>query len=665
MNRKKLTAGTLAVVMITGSTLLPAVNVSAAENTSSKEEVIYIITDASGAVDSVNAVNIFGKGSVTDYGDYSSVKMLNTTDDITLDGNKVTFTTDSDKAYYQGTMEDAQVPWTITFTYTLDGKTITPDDLAGKSGALKIHISIQKNNKCTSDFYDSYALQAALTLDTEKCENITADGATLANVGSDKQISYTVLPGKGLGADITADVTDFEMDAVSINAIKLNLNLDIDDEELMDKVTDIMDAAKDMHDGASALSDGADALTEGGSSLSDGAASLQSGAASLDSGLQSLNGGVTSMQSALNTLNAQSSNLTGGSAQMSEALKTIQSELSNVSVSTEQLSQLTASSAAIKQGISDAYDGALALQTSLSYDAYKATMSANGLDIDTLQAGNTEAIATLSTQIQDLSASLAQLKSIPDYESNPTYAAQVAQLESQIASLTNIVTLLTGNNAAIDGTSQYLTATSSGVSELVTGLETLKTNYEAFDAAIVSLTDTLSNLAVNVSSLKTAIDTLVTNYETLDSGTNAYTNGVASIVAAYSQIVDGTGTLANGSKTLADGSLTLKQGTKELYDGLVSLDNGAGELSDGTKEFYEQTDGMDTKIQDTLDEMIDSISGGDSEPVSFTSDKNTNVTAVQFVIKTAAIEKEEEAVQTETETKKLNFWEKLLNLFGL
>lgn len=44
---------------------------------------------------------------------------------------------------------------------------------------------------------------------------IQADGATIANVGADKQISYTILPGKGLDAEITADVTDFEMEAAA------------------------------------------------------------------------------------------------------------------------------------------------------------------------------------------------------------------------------------------------------------------------------------------------------------------------------------------------------------------------------------------------------------------------------------------------------------------
>ncbi len=562
-------------------------------------------------------------------------------------------------------MENVQIPWNITFIYTLDGKEISPEELAGKSGALKINLKIEKNDKCTTDFYDSYALQAALTLDTEKCKNIQADGATLANVGADKQISYTVLPGKGLDAQISADVTDFEMDAVSINGVKLDLDIDIDDEELMDKVREITDAAKSINDGTTELSDGTGELKGAGNSLVDGAESLDTGVNDLDNGINSLNTGVSVMQEALNELNSKSGDLTGGSAQMYYALKTLQSELANVSVSTEQLSQLTQSSAAIKSAIADIYAGAVQLQQSISYDSYKMSMKENGLDIDQLQNGNKQVINTLSKQIEQLSTTLAQIKQIPGYENNTELAGQVAQLEAQIDSLSTIVTLLSGNNAAIMGTEQYYNAVYAGAGEIVKGIKELQDNYEQFDASIVNLADSLINLSVNVTKLNAAVTQLTQMYGQLDGGIGEYTDGVAQIVAAYSQIADGTYSLVSGSKSLAAGSDTLKQGTKDMYSGIVTLDDGTKQLNDGTKEFYEQTDGMDTKIEDTVNEMLDSISGGDSEIVSFVSDKNTEVKAVQFVIKTAAIEKQKIAVYTVDTAKKLNFWQKLLKLFGL
>lgn len=169
MNKNRLItkmAGALTAAIVITNTALPAANVYAADaSTDGKEEVVYVMTDASGKTDSVNVVNIFGKGSVTDYGDYSSVKMLNSTVDIEQSGSKVTFTTDKDRVYYQGTLEDAETPWNISITYKLDGKTVIPEELVGADGKLEIHIAITENDKCTTDFYDSYALQAAFTLD--------------------------------------------------------------------------------------------------------------------------------------------------------------------------------------------------------------------------------------------------------------------------------------------------------------------------------------------------------------------------------------------------------------------------------------------------------------------------------------------------------------------
>lgn len=634
-----------------------------ASDASGKEEVIYIMTDATGTVDSVNVVNIWGKGDVTDYGNYSNVKMLTSTDALTQSNDKITFSTNQDKVYYQGTMDNVEIPWKISVTYQLDGKDIAPADLAGKSGALKIHLKIDENTKCAHDYFSQYALQASLTLDTTQCENIVADDATLANVGADKQLNYTVLPGNALDAEITADVTDFEMDAIAINGIQMNLNIDIDDDELMDKVTEIMDASEELNDGATEVSDGTSELNTAGNSLDEGAQSLYEATTTLDEGMASLKSGMSTMQDGLNTLNAQSSTLTGGSAQMLEALKTIQTSLANVSMSTDELATLTSSSAAIKQGIDDLYNGAVALQTNFSYASYKAVMAQNGLDIDSLVAGNNATIAAFSEQIAGLQASIAQLKSLPESESNPEYAAQVATLEAQVSSLSNVTTLLAGNNAAISGTETYMNNVSAGAASLAAGLSDLKTNYEALDSAIQSLTSSLSDLAVNMSTLKSGIDELVTSYKALDDGINAYTDGVATIVASYAQMNNGASSLASGSKALSEGAGTLKEGTSALCEGIATLYDGTVQLNDGTKEFYEKTSDMDTQVSDSIDEMINFISGGDAEIISFASDKNTNVKSVQFVIKTAAIEKPDAPVEQDTTEQNTGFWQKLKDLF--
>lgn len=651
----KFTAALLAAVMACSLTV-PAL---AAEAASEKEEVIYIITDAAGHVTSVNAVNIFGGGDIVDFGNYSEVKMLTSTENITKNGDKITFRTSDKKVYYQGTMENTEIPWNISVRYYLDGIEYSAAEIAGQSGKLEIRLSIVKNENCKGNFFENYALQASVTLDTAICENITASGATIANVGSDKQITYTVLPGKGLDTSITADVSEFEMDAISINGMKLNLNVEIDDAELMDKVSELMDATKKLNEGSGELNSNSQTLKTGSSSLDSGLSSVHSGVTDLDNGIATLQGGISSAQSALNTLNGKSYNLISGSAQMKTALETIQTSLSSVSVSADQLAELTGASSAIKQGISDLYDGAYALSQNLGFAQYKAAMARNGLDIDVLQAGNTQAINGLSVQIRALQQALAQVENVPGYE------AQVAQLQSQIASLQSVIQLLSGNNAAIGGTESYLDNLAAGVNSLYQNLGDLKTQYELFDAKIGELAGTLSGMLVKLSTLSNGIDELITNYALLDSGIGEYTGGVAQLAAGYRQIVDGVSSLASGSKALLSGSGELKNGAGELYDGIVAYCDGVSELADGTNELYTKTNGMDTQVQDQIDEILASIGGEETETVSFVSGKNTNVNSVQFVMKTAAIEKAETIVNDTQEEAPLNFWQKFLRLFGL
>ena len=642
-------------ILMAVSTSIP---VSAAEQTSSKEEVVYIMTGADGAVDNINIVNIFQGGSITDYGDYSSVKMLTTTDKINQAGDKITFSSSADKVYYQGTLPGKEIPWNISIRYFLDNQEYSAEEIAGKSGALEIKIAITQNTKCKGTYFDDYALQASFVLDTNLCSNIKTDGATTANVGSDKQLSYTVLPGEGLETSICADVKEFEMDAVSINGIQLNLNVDIDDEELTEKVEELMDAAKKLDDGAEQLYDGTEDLKTGGSSLNTGISSLKSGASKLDSGMAALQSGMKSLQKGLDSLNRQSSSLTKGSAQIKTSLQTIQKNLSAVSISADQIQELTTASGKIKNGINNLSAGITSLKSNLGYAQYKAAMSDNGLDIDSLKSNNQSAITNCTNQIKSLKQTIAALEKQTGYEN------QVAELKGQLSNLENIVQLLNANNAAIGGTESYLGTVSGGVDALHTGVASLKSEYDKFDDAISQLANSLSSILTKMSELTSGINKLVSSYNQFDTGLNKYTKGVAKVVSGYNQMVKAVPSLVSGSKELSKGAGKLSSGSSELYDGIVILFDGAKELNDGTSELNSETSGMDTEIQDKIDEILSSIEGEDTEIKSFVSEKNTNVDNVQFVIKTAAIEKEEIEEEETEQAESQSLWQKFTQLFG-
>ncbi len=680
---------------------------------SEKEEVIYINMNAAGGVKDVYAVNIFGSGEICDYGDYSEVEMLNTTDAIRQKNGKITFSTDADRVYYKGTLKDRTIPWDISVRYYLDGKEYSAADVAGKSGALEIRFRVSKNASCTGTYFDDYALQASLTLDTETCKNITATGATVANVGAKKQISYTMLPGEGVDAVIRADVTDFAMDGVSINGIPLSMNIEVDDEELTDRVKELLDAIAKLDDGAGelqdgtaelqqaasgTLSDGANALAEGAARLfdgagtlqsgttafSDGAKSLQTGANTLDNGMVALHGGIEAIGAGLDALNQKSADLNGGSAQMQAALAEIQRQLSAVSASADEIEELLAGSSQIRAGIDSLSESINQLQQNVSFAAYQQVMLQNGLDIAALQENNAAAIQKLNGQIQTIDQVIQSIEAL---------GIDTTVLKNTLQPLRDICTLLQANNAAIQGMDSYLTELNANISLLAAGVGELQTNYAALDAGIRSLAAQVKGMLMQMNDLKGAIDALVTAYGSMNTGIQEYTGGVAQVLAGYSGLVSGSTALLSGSGALADGTKALYEKTGELLngmadfydatgtmaagsealasgvsalrDGIDALDAGAGQLKDGCAQMRNETSGMDGEISDRIDEMIDSITGGSAQPVSFVSEKNTNVDAVQFVMQTEKIAVEEPKEAPAPAEEKLTFWQKLLRLFGL
>lgn len=697
----------LLTVTLAGNSILcntPA-TAFAAEDTPKKEEVVYAILDNSGKVDGLYVVNSFTNNDVVDYGNYENIKNLTTTDEITQDGDQISFHTDADKIYYQGDLKTKEIPWNIEIHYQVDGTEYSAEDLAGKSGKLEITIAITENKNCDDSFWDGYALQASLALDSNKCTNIEAPDATIANVGADKQLSYIIMPGKGADITITANVNDFEMDAISINGTKLNLDFDFDNDELLEQVYDIQDAIKELndgaielHDGASDLNDGADDLKNGTKDMYDGTISLENGANSLNNGVKSLTSGIETVQTALDTLNGKSGKLTKGSSQVLKALKQIQSSLKQAELDTKDLAALSSASTQINSGIGSLVDGLKTIDSSI--DTYYSSLAAAGIDsVDAYVGKHNEAISALSitdTQrtlyqayessgtngvMQKLSNLVASGNSeavnlYSQYEAAGNDASIIVTYVTNAGKLIGVETLLKGDVAYIQGSNQLISgidaALDSKTGELMAGALSLQNNYQTFHSNIQSMTKSLESLATSMKTLKSGIGTLVANYKKVDSGISEYTGAVEKITEGYDAIcegsysvADGTSTLYDGTKDLVKGALDLYNGSQDLSDGTNALTEGTSELSDGTDEFYSETKNMDTKITDKIDDTIDEMTGKNIKTVSFVSDKNTNVDSVLFVIKTPEIKKPEIEDTVEEEEEEPSIGQKFLNLFGI
>lgn len=647
------------ILLIVVILIFSMVSTSLAVDYKGKEEVVYAMLDTNGEIDGVYVVNIFDqKGKIVDYGDYSSIRNMTSKEKINMEDNKITVLNNNKKLYYEGKLKRNTLPWNISIKYYLDGKEYTAEKLAGKSGYLKIDMVIRQNKEFNKIFYENYALQTELTLDTSKYSNIEAKGATIANIGKDKKLTYTILPGQGADISVAADVTDFEMYAININGIQLNINTDIDDSEIMDNINELTEAIEKLNNGADHLRDGSSDVNDGTDKLESATKDLKKGSYDLDNGVNSLKNGIIQVQGGLNKLNDKSSSLVKGSEQVKYALLDIQEKLSKVSTSTEDIEDLINASSSIKKGINDINSGIQSLKSGVNYNQYKGVMKSNGLNIDVLKSSNTETINKLNTQIESLR------KSYNNIKVNPEYGEQAKQLKNQIDQLTNIVNLLNGNNSAIYGTENYLNGVSESISEISDGSKILKSQYEEFDGAIIELSHRLNSMLVDMTKLSDGIDTLVEKYTVLDSGINEYTNGLSEIVNGYSEIVKGVNRLSSGSRDLTNGTNKFYDKTRDLMNGVNDVYNGTVELSKGTNELKEETSNMDNEVNDQIDNIQSKITSNKSKTTSFVSKKNDNIKSVQFVIKTEPIKIEEIDKADEEPKETLNFWEKLLKLFG-
>lgn len=655
---KKLINGVIVSLLF----LMSPLTVLAQANTNTKEEVIYGMLKGNGEVDEAYVVNIFdGSGEIIDYGDYSTVKNMTSEEELVLNDDQITVNSQPDRLYYEGILKSNELPWNISIRYFMDGVEYSEEEIAGKSGALEIALDITENTKLDSFFFENYGLQATIILDTEKAKNILAEDATIANVGKNKQLTYTILPGKGANLLIEADVEDFEMEAIAINGIHLNLGLDfdMDDADLMDKVEELLSGVKQLDQGTESLKSGAGQLKEGSTELGSGAKKLADGTIDLDGGANTLQKGIEEINQALEILDSQSDSLIKGSAEFKDALEEIQNQLDNLAIEADKIQELTTASSEIQKGIEQLNESLALLDQNVGYEQYKGQAKAKGLDLDELQVGNQQALSSLNPLIEKMKGFAGKLQEIPGME------AMGAELEEIIQELAGMETVLEGNQAALSGTEEYLDEVSRSIQQIYQGSSELNKSYTQFDAAISELVDSLSELVGKLPELTDAIDLLVEKYGEFDQGVNLYTEGVAQVLIGQQEVLAGAASLNAGTHSLRAGSLNLYEHMDDLIRGTTDLYTGAEKLANGTNEFKERTENIDEEIQEEIDATLLEIMGDASETISFVSEKNTEVESVQFVLKTNDLmmdDEEEEIV--EEEPSEVSFWDKLKNLFA-
>lgn len=620
---KKRTLGALALALCFALSLFAVPAAADAPAATGAEEVIYAKLDAAGeplSAYAVVALNGDAGESVTHYGAYTAVENLTDTSALTYEDGAVTATIpEGGRLYYQGTLESFELPWDIAIGYELDGKSISPAELGGQSGALEMSLSVKPNGNAPGAFADEMMLQITVTLDASLCKNISAGGATVANAGGDKTLAFTVLPGAEAEYTVTADVEDFTMAGLTIAGV----NYDI--ASAMGDTAEITDGVGQMTDAISQLSDGA-------SQLASGAGSLRSGAGSFGSGLS--------------TLSAGSAELVAGSEQIAGALAQISASLPGAGAGTDAEAAAAAAAAAGMDPEAAAAAGAQSAGAGMTLDLSALAQLPAGLE----QAadGLEQAGAVLAQLAEGYGAAYPALAQAVEAIPEPSVS------EEDIGALM----ALAPDNAALAAlVANYQAA------------QTVKAVWAQASAAFESVQDNLPALAEGVNSAAASLRHTAQQISAAMSATGGQIDlsGLLQLTSGLSQLAQSYSAFHEGLVSYAGGVDALSANWSSVYSGISSLASGAGELSDGVAALNEET----SKIP----ELIDELTGGSAEDesadgsaqASFLDERNEDTASVQFVIMTEGIsepEAEEEPAPAEEDKGFFaELWDRIVALF--
>ena len=112
-----------------------------------KDETVYVLANADGTVQKIIVSdwikNNLSLDNITDVTQLENIENVKGDESYTLGGdNTYVWDAKGNDIYYQGTIEK-ELPVNISVSYKLDGKSISPSELVGKSGKVSIRFNYE------------------------------------------------------------------------------------------------------------------------------------------------------------------------------------------------------------------------------------------------------------------------------------------------------------------------------------------------------------------------------------------------------------------------------------------------------------------------------------------------------------------------------------------
>lgn len=481
MKRKQvqaLLAGMAAMMAV----ILPTSSVLAA--VPAKEQTVYVNADEKGNTQDVIVSNwLKNQGNEQELTDKSNLsEITNVKGDETFQQNSdgtIVWNAGGQDIYYQGKTKE-ELPVSVKLTYYLDGKEITPEELAGKSGKLKIRIDYENKTKETVDVQGKqeevctpFMMMTAMILPSDTFTNVEITNGQILSDGNNEIAVGLGFPGladslnlkevKELEdidipdyAELTADVKDFSL-AMTATVATTGILEDLDLKDVS--------STEDLKEKMDTLTDSSKALVEGSQALKDGIQTMDSSADTFVNGLEQADNGTKALKDGIDTMNSKKGALLDGVSQLTEGMKELQS-----------------GSVGLQNGISSYTDGAAQLNAGIAQTAEGAAALNEGIqELNTKKGALTEGVGKLgegAAQLQD------GAKGLQDGIS--AYTAGVQQLDAGLGQLNEKVSEGAGQ---LGGVKDAMTSITAGAQELIKGAGALKAGVSGVQGAAKVISD--------------------------------------------------------------------------------------------------------------------------------------------------------------------------------
>ena len=607
-----------------------------------KDETVYVFADPSGKSTQtlVNEVlrNKDKATTLTDVTDLREIENIKGDETFTMDGDKVVWQADGNDITYQG-KTDKEAPVGVDITYYLDGKEMSPEEICGKSGNVKVRFdykntaTVQKEiNGKTEEVNVPFIAVSGMVLG-DNFTNVTVTNGKSVEEGDSQLVIGYAMP--GLADSLDVEPSDFDEDVLLPDYFELSA--DVTDFSLDMTLTVVMDASNMDVSGAldfSEIDDMVAALDDASNQLAEGTGNLAGGIGTLLSKLGEYSAGVNALDKGIDSLASNSGNLANGVTAIDASAKSISEGINTLDEGLKAPMTQEQKDAIIAQ-----VKPAIEAQFAEGTETYNYIYGQASAQFQSAIIGSTDAIYQQMLN-SELYSSMLQ---------NATYAyvLQLIQTDPEVSTLEEVDAKYGLANIQAQVAPQVQAALSATASSITNGIAGM--GADTIGKSVVSACKDSALTAASQAAVSGAEGTKLNISQQIET---VQSSGY-SLVTGAQALADGTSSLSEKIPALTDGISKLAAGSDQLIAGTSQIVNGVNELSDGAKTL---DDGMNTFNTEAIGKLVTTYNGdikefaeriravveASTEYDTFTKLEEGKTGTTKFIIKTEGISSKED-----------------------